>query len=51
MVTKKQVPSIFFIQGGDNQMGNAKKWRKKKMAKHKHRKRLKKNRWRRRQQR
>jgi hypothetical protein len=30
-------------------MGNAKKWRKKKMAKHKHRKRLKKTRWQRRQ--
>jgi hypothetical protein len=28
---------------------NAKKWRKKKMAKHKHRKRLKKTRWQRRQ--
>ena len=27
---------------------NAKKWRKKKMAKHKHRKRLKKTRWQRR---
>jgi hypothetical protein len=29
--------------------GSAKKWRKKKMAKHKHRKRLKKTRWQRRQ--
>jgi hypothetical protein len=30
-------------------MANAKKWRRKKMAKHKHRKRLKKTRWQRRQ--
>jgi hypothetical protein len=30
-------------------MANAKKWRKKKMAKHKHRKRLKQTRWQRRQ--
>ena len=30
-------------------MANDRKWRKKKMAKHKHRKRLKKTRWRRRQ--
>ncbi len=29
-------------------MANAKKWRKKKMAKHKHRKRLKRTRWERR---
>ncbi|MFQ5812294.1 MAG: 30S ribosomal protein bS22 [Anaerolineae bacterium] len=29
-------------------MGSVKKWRKKKMAKHKHRKRLKKSRWQRR---
>jgi len=29
--------------------GSAKKWRKKKMSKHKHRKRLKKTRWQRRQ--
>jgi hypothetical protein len=35
-------------KGGEG-MANAKKWRKKKMAKHKHRKRLKKTRWRRRQ--
>jgi hypothetical protein len=31
-------------------MANAKKWRRKKMAKHKHRKRLKATRWKRRQQ-
>jgi hypothetical protein len=30
-------------------MGNAKKWRRQKMAKHKHRKRLKLTRWQRRQ--
>jgi hypothetical protein len=30
-------------------MANAKKWRRKKMAKHKHRKRLKVTRWKRRQ--
>ena len=29
-------------------MGNVKKWRKKKVAKHKHRKRLKRERWQRR---
>jgi len=34
---------------GGEFVGNAKKWRKKKMAKHKHRKRLKKTRWQRRQ--
>jgi hypothetical protein len=34
---------------GRQLMANAKKWRKKKMAKHKHRKRLKKTRWQRRQ--
>jgi len=34
---------------GDEELSNAKKWRKKKMAKHKHRKRLKKTRWQRRQ--
>jgi hypothetical protein len=36
---------------GDDAMANAKKWRRKKMAKHKHRKRLKKTRWQRRQSR
>jgi hypothetical protein len=35
-------------RGGDG-MANARKWRRKKMAKHKHRKRLKKTRWKRRQ--
>jgi hypothetical protein len=34
---------------GGEVMANAKKWRRKKMAKHKHRKRLKQTRWKRRQ--
>ena len=37
------------LMKGDELMANAKKWRRKKMAKHKHRKRLKQTRWQRRQ--
>ena len=40
--------SEYYLKGGKH-MANDKKWRQKKMAKHKHRKRLKKTRWKRRQ--
>jgi len=41
-------PHNYYVK--EEQMGgSAKKWRKKKMSKHKHRKRLKKTRWQRRQ--
>jgi hypothetical protein len=47
--TEIQVDAICWFAGGGEDVSNAKKWRKKKMAKHKHRKRLKKTRWQRRQ--
>lgn len=44
----EELPSNHYVK--EEQMGkSAKKWRKKKMSKHKHRKRLKKTRWQRRQ--
>jgi hypothetical protein len=47
--TGNWIESISLFTGGGEDVSNAKKWRKKKMAKHKHRKRLKKTRWQRRQ--
>jgi hypothetical protein len=47
--TEIQVASIEQDARGGEDVSNANKWRKKKMAKHKHRKRLKKTRWQRRQ--
>jgi Mitochondrial mRNA-processing protein COX24, C-terminal len=40
---------FFMMMKGENRMASDKKWRRKKIAKHKHRKKLKKTRWQRRQ--
>lgn len=36
---------LLSLKGGEILMGSVRKWRKKKIAKHKHRKRLKTTRW------
>jgi hypothetical protein len=47
--TRIQIEPSYMLTRRGEDVSNAKKWRKKKMAKHKHRKRLKKTRWQRRQ--